>query len=186
MSEFAREINKSIFSKAVQCPGGRSLRYVERPWKTVDPVIPKQNEKVIYFEDIPINILEGSKTKSPVSMIMLSIIPSKDDKMSDNELLASVKEDAYLCPAIEAARTGDWSKTHSIILLRNSPSSFLQPLGNAFILITGHSHPYWCVLKMDRGFPEVRISTMSTLIPNIPQFLSSLFVEKLSQGGREG
>ena len=48
---------------------------------TVDPVINRQNDRVICFEDTPDELRYTSTTKHPASVMMLGVVASTGDKM---------------------------------------------------------------------------------------------------------
>ncbi len=61
--------------------GNRVIFFSDEKTFTVDPVINKQNDCIICFEDTPSEARHISKTKHPASVMMLGVVASTGDKM---------------------------------------------------------------------------------------------------------
>ncbi len=61
--------------------GNRILFFSDEKTFTVDPVINKQNDHVVCFEDTPLEFRQVSKTKHLASVMMLGVVASTGDKM---------------------------------------------------------------------------------------------------------
>lgn len=61
--------------------GNRVIFFSDEKTFTVDPVINKQNDRVVCFEDTPKEVYQVTRTKHPASVMMLGVVASTGEKM---------------------------------------------------------------------------------------------------------